>query len=156
MEFWLVCLGILAYSCQNTSRDSGVWTVTNKIQKNNQNRNSDPFLTVSLFCYNLSAFILSLVFSAVNCFVCPQSYFALSYSNLLSPGQVLLSHDHTKSHRRIWWFLYSTPMAIYFFNISLYPRIRLFFYLQADIANTSTSKTGDRSLYITSYPVISQ
>ena len=28
-EFWLVCLGILAYSCQNTSRDSGVWTVTN-------------------------------------------------------------------------------------------------------------------------------
>ena len=28
MEFWLVCLGILAYSCQNTSRDSGVWTVT--------------------------------------------------------------------------------------------------------------------------------
>ena len=23
MEFWLVCLGILAYSCQNTSRDSG-------------------------------------------------------------------------------------------------------------------------------------
>ena len=21
MEFWLVCLGILAYSCQNTSRD---------------------------------------------------------------------------------------------------------------------------------------
>ena len=28
MEFWLVCLGILAYLCQNTSRDSGVWTVT--------------------------------------------------------------------------------------------------------------------------------
>ena len=28
MEFWLVCLGILAYSCQNTSRDSGVWTIT--------------------------------------------------------------------------------------------------------------------------------
>ena len=27
MEFWLVCLGILAYSCQNTSRDSDVWTV---------------------------------------------------------------------------------------------------------------------------------
>ena len=24
MEFWLVCLVILAYSCQNTSRDSGV------------------------------------------------------------------------------------------------------------------------------------
>ena len=24
MEFWLVCLGILAYSCQNTSRGSGV------------------------------------------------------------------------------------------------------------------------------------
>ena len=24
MEFWRVCLGILAYSCQNTSRDSGV------------------------------------------------------------------------------------------------------------------------------------
>ena len=24
MEFWLVCLGIFAYSCQNTSRDSGV------------------------------------------------------------------------------------------------------------------------------------
>ena len=24
IEFWLVCLGILAYSCQNTSRDSGV------------------------------------------------------------------------------------------------------------------------------------
>ena len=24
MEFWLVCLGILAYSCQNTSRDSAV------------------------------------------------------------------------------------------------------------------------------------
>ena len=24
MAFWLVCLGILAYSCQNTSRDSGV------------------------------------------------------------------------------------------------------------------------------------
>ena len=24
MEFWLVCLGILAYSCQNTSRDRGV------------------------------------------------------------------------------------------------------------------------------------
>ena len=24
MEFWLVCLGILACSCQNTSRDSGV------------------------------------------------------------------------------------------------------------------------------------
>ena len=24
MEFWLVCLGILAYSCQNTSRDSDV------------------------------------------------------------------------------------------------------------------------------------
>ena len=24
MEFWLVCLGILAHSCQNTSRDSGV------------------------------------------------------------------------------------------------------------------------------------
>ena len=24
MEFWLVCLGILAYSCQNTSRDNGV------------------------------------------------------------------------------------------------------------------------------------
>ena len=23
MEFWRVCLGILAYSCQNTSRDSG-------------------------------------------------------------------------------------------------------------------------------------
>ena len=31
MEFWLVCLGILAYSCQNTSRDSGVWTVTTLI-----------------------------------------------------------------------------------------------------------------------------
>ena len=28
MEFWLVCLGILAYLCQNTSRDSSVWTVT--------------------------------------------------------------------------------------------------------------------------------
>ena len=28
MEFWLVCLGILAYSCQNTSRDKGAWTVT--------------------------------------------------------------------------------------------------------------------------------
>ena len=28
MEFWLACLGILAYSCQNTSRDSGVWTIT--------------------------------------------------------------------------------------------------------------------------------
>ena len=24
MEFWLVCLGILAYSCQNSSRNSGV------------------------------------------------------------------------------------------------------------------------------------
>ena len=24
MEFWLVCLVILAYSCQNTSQDSGV------------------------------------------------------------------------------------------------------------------------------------
>ena len=24
MEFWLVCLGILAYSCQNTLRDNGV------------------------------------------------------------------------------------------------------------------------------------
>ena len=24
MEFWPVCLGILAYSCQNTSRNSGV------------------------------------------------------------------------------------------------------------------------------------
>ena len=24
MEFWLVCLGILAYSCQNTSRNSDV------------------------------------------------------------------------------------------------------------------------------------
>ena len=24
MEFWLVCLGILAYLCQNTSRDNGV------------------------------------------------------------------------------------------------------------------------------------
>ena len=24
MEFWLVCLGILAYSCQNVSRNSGV------------------------------------------------------------------------------------------------------------------------------------
>ena len=24
IEFWLVCLGILAYSCQNTSRDSSV------------------------------------------------------------------------------------------------------------------------------------
>ena len=24
MEFWLVCLGILAYLCQNTSQDSGV------------------------------------------------------------------------------------------------------------------------------------
>ena len=24
MEFWLVCLGILAFSCQNTSRDSSV------------------------------------------------------------------------------------------------------------------------------------
>ena len=24
MEFWLVCLRILAYLCQNTSRDSGV------------------------------------------------------------------------------------------------------------------------------------
>ena len=24
IEFWLVCLGILAYSCQNTSRDNGV------------------------------------------------------------------------------------------------------------------------------------
>ena len=24
MEFWLACLGILAYSCQNTSRDSDV------------------------------------------------------------------------------------------------------------------------------------
>ena len=24
MEFWLVCLGTLAYSCSNTSRDSGV------------------------------------------------------------------------------------------------------------------------------------
>ena len=23
MAFWLVCLGILTYSCQNTSRDSG-------------------------------------------------------------------------------------------------------------------------------------
>ena len=31
MEFWLVCLGILAYSCQNTSRDSGVWTVTGEL-----------------------------------------------------------------------------------------------------------------------------
>ncbi len=24
MEFWLVCLGILAYLCQNTSRNSSV------------------------------------------------------------------------------------------------------------------------------------
>ena len=24
MEFWLVCLGILAYPCQNTSQNSGV------------------------------------------------------------------------------------------------------------------------------------
>ncbi len=24
MEFWLVCLGVFAYSCQNTSRNSGV------------------------------------------------------------------------------------------------------------------------------------
>ena len=28
MAFWLVCLGILTYSCQNTSRDSGYWIVT--------------------------------------------------------------------------------------------------------------------------------
>ncbi len=28
MEFWLVCLGILAYPCQNTSRERGVCTVT--------------------------------------------------------------------------------------------------------------------------------
>jgi len=28
MEFWLVCLGILAYSCQNTSLDNGMCTVT--------------------------------------------------------------------------------------------------------------------------------
>ena len=34
MEFWLVCLGILAYSCQNTSRDSGVWTVTFTLSNN--------------------------------------------------------------------------------------------------------------------------
>ena len=34
MEFWLVCLGILAYLCQNTSRDSGVWTVTLFLQFN--------------------------------------------------------------------------------------------------------------------------
>ena len=55
--------------------DFDVFPVT---QKNNQNRNSDPFLTVSLFCYNLSAFILSLVFSAVNCFICPQGCLTLS------------------------------------------------------------------------------
>ena len=29
MEFWRTCLGILAYICQNTSRDSGFWTVLN-------------------------------------------------------------------------------------------------------------------------------
>ena len=28
MAFWLVCLGILTYSCQNTSWDSGYWIVT--------------------------------------------------------------------------------------------------------------------------------
>ena len=28
MAFWLVCLGILTYSCQNTSRDNGYWIVT--------------------------------------------------------------------------------------------------------------------------------
>ena len=28
MAFWLVCLGILAYSCQNTSRDTTYWIVT--------------------------------------------------------------------------------------------------------------------------------
>ena len=38
MEFWLVCLGILAYSCQNTSRDNDMWTVT---------QNS---LQIALFC----------------------------------------------------------------------------------------------------------
>ena len=28
MGFWLACLGILAFSCQNTSRDSWFWIVT--------------------------------------------------------------------------------------------------------------------------------
>ena len=28
MEFWPVCLGILAYSCQNTLLNNGVQTVT--------------------------------------------------------------------------------------------------------------------------------
>ena len=28
MAFWLVCLGILTYSCQNTSRDNSYWIVT--------------------------------------------------------------------------------------------------------------------------------
>ena len=40
MEFWLVCLGILAYSCQNTSQDSGVLTVTNNpVTENGVNSN---------------------------------------------------------------------------------------------------------------------
>ena len=34
MAFWLVCLGILAYSCQNTSRYSGYRTVTSFLFNN--------------------------------------------------------------------------------------------------------------------------
>ena len=37
MGFWLVCLGILAFSCQNTSRDSGFWIVTFIYYKREQN-----------------------------------------------------------------------------------------------------------------------
>ena len=38
MEFWLVCLGIFTYSCQNTSRDRGYLIVTNYLYKIEQKR----------------------------------------------------------------------------------------------------------------------
>ena len=52
MEFWLVCLGILAYSCQNTSRDSGVWTVTYRSQYHFSRHLTEGKFPPTAYCFS--------------------------------------------------------------------------------------------------------
>ena len=66
MEFWLVCLGILAYSCQNTSRNSGVWIVTIRMHDNirteTHSANLCSFYKYTVFfrnCYKLYGWFLT-------------------------------------------------------------------------------------------------
>ena len=64
MAFWLVCLGILTYSCQNTSRDSGYWIVTNYHWTNigsehaEQSADSPPIFVRARPCFTLWSFSL--------------------------------------------------------------------------------------------------